>query len=248
LLQLKETILNTLLNENLDHSEINKFASIASSWWDPEGEFKPLHSINPLRLDFIERGVGGLFGKSVLDVGCGGGILSEAMASRGAQVTGIDMAEASLEVARLHGRESGVSVNYVASTAESFAQHHGHQFDVVTCMEMLEHGPDPASVVNACAGLVKPGGHIFFSTLNRNIKSWLMAIVAAEYVLGWVPKGTHQHSKFIRPSELLRMCDHAGLLAEEAMGLHFDPLSQGYYLSGKNIDVNYMIRLSAPSP
>lgn len=240
--------MNTPFTENLDHNEIDKFSSIASSWWDPEGEFKPLHSINPLRLDFIERGVDGLFGKSVLDVGCGGGILSESMASRGAHVTGIDMAEASLEVARLHGKESGICVNYEASTAEAFAQRHARQFDVVTCMEMLEHVPNPASVVKACADLVKPGGHVFFSTLNRNVKSWLMAIVAAEYVLNWVPKGTHQHSKFIRPAELLRMCDNAGLLAEEATGLHFNPLGQGYYLSAKNIDVNYIVRLVSPSP
>lgn len=238
--------MNTSFTNNVDQNEIDKFSAIASSWWDPQGEFKPLHQINPLRVDFIERRVDGLFGKSVLDVGCGGGILSEALANAGASVTGIDMAEASLAVARLHGRESGVAVNYVASTAEDFALHNRHQFDVVTCMEMLEHVPHPASVVAACARLVKPGGQVFFSTLNRNIKSWLLAIIGAEYVLQWVPKGTHQHAKFIRPSELLRMCDDAGLIAEEATGLHFNPLSQTFYLSPQNLDVNYLLQLRLP--
>ena len=187
---------------NVDPQEIDKFSQLASRWWDPEGEFKPLHLINPLRLDFINQNTQGLFGKSVIDIGCGGGILAESMAKAGAEVTGLDMAQASLEVATLHGLESGAKVDYVCSTAEDFAAENAGKFDVVTCMEMLEHVPDPASVVSACAALAKPGGHVFFSTLNRNIKSYLMGIVGAEYVLRLVPKGTHDHSKFLKPSEL----------------------------------------------
>ena len=193
--------------QNVDPVEIQKFSDLASRWWDLAGEFKPLHQINPLRTDYIQQHSGGLAGKKVLDVGCGGGILTESMARHGAQVTGIDMGEAPLEVARLHGLESGLSVDYQQTTAEQFAQSNSQQFDVVTCMEMLEHVPDPASVVNACSRLVKPGGQVFFSTLNRNIKSYLMAIVGAEYVLGLVPKGTHKHDKFIKPSELMAWID-----------------------------------------
>jgi len=226
---------------NVDQQEINKFSELASRWWDPEGEFKPLHLINPLRLDFINQHSGGLFDKQVVDIGCGGGILAESMARAGAKVTGLDMAEASLEVAKLHGLESGVKVDYVCSTAEAFAEANETKFDVVTCMEMLEHVPDPASVVMACAKLVKPGGHVFFSTLNRNIKSYLMGIVGAEYVLKLVPKGTHDHSKFIKPSELMAMTDHAGLLPRDMTGLHMDPISQGFYLSANNVDVNYLL-------
>ena len=180
-------------------------------------------------------------GNQVLDIGCGGGILAESMAKAGAKVTGLDMAEASLEVAKLHGLESGVKVEYVCATAEEFAAQHKGSFDVVTCMEMLEHVPDPASVVRACAELVKPGGHVFFSTLNRNIKSYLMGIVGAEYVLKLVPKGTHDHSKFIKPSELMAMTDQAGLLPRDMTGLHMDPISQGFYLSSSNVDVNYLL-------
>jgi len=226
---------------NVDQQEINKFSELASRWWDPEGEFKPLHLINPLRLDFINQHSGGLFDKQVVDIGCGGGILAESMARAGAKVTGLDMAEASLEVAKLHGLESGVKVDYVCSTAEAFAEANETKFDVVTCMEMLEHVPDPASVVMACAKLVKPGGHVFFSTLNRNIKSYLMGIVGAEYVLKLVPKGTHDHSKFIKPSELMAMTDQAGLLPRDMTGLHMDPISQGFYLSSTNVDVNYLL-------
>jgi len=226
---------------NVDQQEINKFSELASRWWDPEGEFKPLHLINPLRLDFINQHSGGLFDKQVVDIGCGGGILAESMARAGAKVTGLDMAEASLEVAKLHGLESGVKVDYVCSTAEAFAEANETKFDVVTCMEMLEHVPDPASVVMACAKLVKPGGHVFFSTLNRNIKSYLMGIVGAEYVLKLVPKGTHDHSKFIKPSELMAMTDQAGLLPRDMTGLHMDPISQGFYLSSNNVDVNYLL-------
>lgn len=226
---------------NVDEQEIDKFSELASRWWDPEGEFKPLHLINPLRLDFINQHSSGLFDKSVVDIGCGGGILAESMAKAGANVVGLDMASASLEIAKLHGLESGVNVEYHCATAESFADSHAGEFDVVTCMEMLEHVPDPASVVRACAKLVKPGGHVFFSTLNRNVKSYLMGIVGAEYVLKLVPKGTHDHSRFIKPSELMQMTDEAGLLPRDMTGLHMDPVSQGFYLSNRNVDVNYLL-------
>lgn len=226
---------------NVDEQEIDKFSELASRWWDPEGEFKPLHLINPLRLDFINQHSNGLFNKKVVDIGCGGGILAESMAKAGAEVVGLDMASASLEIAKLHGLESGINVDYHCVTAESFADSHAGEFDVVTCMEMLEHVPDPASVVRACAKLVKPGGHVFFSTLNRNIKSYLMGIVGAEYLLKLVPKGTHDHSRFIKPSELMQMTDDAGLLPRDMTGLHMDPVSQGFYLSDRNVDVNYLL-------
>lgn len=229
------------MKQNVDQNEIAKFSEIASRWWDLEGEFKPLHEVNPLRLDFIEQHSDGLFGKSVIDIGCGGGILAESMARQGATVTGIDMAEEPLEVARLHGLESGIKVDYQQSTAEQFASTHAAQFDVVTCMEMLEHVPDPASVVHACSQLVKPGGEVFFSTLNRNIKSYLMAIIAAENILKLVPKGTHQHDKFIKPSELLSWVDNTSLKARHITGLHLNPLTQQFYLSDKNVDVNYLV-------
>jgi 2-polyprenyl-6-hydroxyphenyl methylase/3-demethylubiquinone-9 3-methyltransferase len=227
--------------QNVDPVEIQKFSDLASRWWDLAGEFKPLHQINPLRTDYIQQHSGGLAGKKVLDVGCGGGILAESMARLGAKVTGIDMGEAPLEVARLHGLESGLSVDYQQTTAEQFADENPQQFDVVTCMEMLEHVPDPASVVNACSKLVKPGGQVFFSTLNRNIKSYLMAIVGAEYLLGLVPKGTHQHDKFIKPSELMAWIDNTELQVQRMIGLHINPLTQEYYLSQQNVDVNYII-------
>ena len=226
---------------NVDEQEIDKFSELASRWWDPEGEFKPLHLINPLRLDFINQHSNGLFNKKVVDIGCGGGILAESMAKAGAEVVGLDMASASLEIAKLHGLESGINVDYHCVTAESFADSHAGEFDVVTCMEMLEHVPDPASVVRACAKLVKPGGHVFFSTLNRNIKSYLMGIVGAEYLLKLVPRGTHDHSRFIKPSELMQMTDDAGLLPRDMTGLHMDPVSQGFYLSDRNVDVNYLL-------
>ena len=229
------------MSANVDSQEIQKFSDIASRWWDSTGEFKPLHDINPLRVQWIAEQANGLFGKRICDVGCGGGILSESMAKMGANVTGIDMSSDALEVAKLHGLESGVTVEYHQSTAEDFANDNTKQFDVVTCLEMLEHVPDPASVVTACAALVKPGGLVFFSTLNRNVKSYLMAIVAAEYVLNWVPKGTHAHDKFIKPSELMGMIDETILVPTKTTGLHFDPLSQQYFLSNKNLDVNYLI-------
>ncbi|MEP0357191.1 bifunctional 2-polyprenyl-6-hydroxyphenol methylase/3-demethylubiquinol 3-O-methyltransferase UbiG [Paraglaciecola sp.] len=228
-------------SQNVDPNEIQKFSDLASRWWDLSGEFKPLHQINPLRTDYINQHSLGLSNKKVLDVGCGGGILAESMAKHGADVIGIDMGEAPLEVARLHGLESGLSVDYQQVTAEEFADKHQATFDVVTCMEMLEHVPDPSSVVKACYTLVKPGGHVFFSTLNRNIKSYLMAIVGAEYILGLVPKGTHQHDKFIKPSELMSWIDDTQLQVQRMIGLHVNPLTQEYYLSQQNVDVNYII-------
>ncbi|MFT6267641.1 MAG: 2-polyprenyl-6-hydroxyphenyl methylase/3-demethylubiquinone-9 3-methyltransferase [Alphaproteobacteria bacterium] len=226
---------------NIDVDELAKFSELASSWWDRNGEFKSLHDINPLRVDLIEQQANSLFGKNIIDIGCGGGILSEALALRGAKVTGLDMAKASLDVANLHRLESGVKVDYVLSTAEDWALQHSQQYDVVACLEMLEHVPDPASVVAACSRLVKPGGVVVFSTINRNVKSYAMAIVAAEYVLNMVPKGTHDHSKFIKPSELISMIEKTSLQVNMMTGLHFNPLTQGYNLSDSNVDVNYFV-------
>ncbi len=226
-------------HHNVDFGEISKFEALAARWWDPHSEFKPLHEINPLRLDYIDRRTG-LQGKQVLDVGCGGGILSESMALRGAHVTGIDMGEAPLAVARLHQHESNVQVDYQQSTAENFAAQHAGKFDVVTCLEMLEHVPDPGSVITACAQLVKPGGHVFFSTINRNPKSFLFAIVGAEYLLRLLPKGTHEYSKFIKPSELEGWIRNAGLSLRELTGMSYNPLTQRYSL-GYDVDVNYLV-------
>ncbi|WP_318362836.1 bifunctional 2-polyprenyl-6-hydroxyphenol methylase/3-demethylubiquinol 3-O-methyltransferase UbiG [Enterobacter sp.] len=229
---------------NVDHDEIAKFEAVASRWWDLEGEFKPLHRINPLRLGYIAERAGGLFGKQVLDVGCGGGILAESMAREGATVTGLDMGFEPLQVARLHALESGVNVDYVQRTVEEQAAAHPQQYDVVTCMEMLEHVPDPQSVVNACAKLVKPGGHVFFSTLNRNGKAWLMAVVGAEYVLRMVPKGTHDVKKFIKPAELLGWVDDTVLKECHITGLHYNPLTDKFKLA-PGVDVNYMLHTKA---
>jgi 2-polyprenyl-6-hydroxyphenyl methylase/3-demethylubiquinone-9 3-methyltransferase len=229
------------MQTNVDPLEIEKFSNLASRWWDLNGEFKPLHQINPLRTDFINEQCQGLFGKQIVDVGCGGGILSESMATHGGEVTGIDMGHEPLEVARLHGLESGVNVNYIQTTAEQLASEKPQSYDVVTCLEMLEHVPNPESVIHACAQLVKPNGMVFFSTLNRNIKSYLMAIVAAEKVLKLVPDGTHEHDKFIRPSELLSWVDNTALKPVTMTGLHFNPLLNEYYLSNKNVDVNYIV-------
>ncbi|URQ59733.1 bifunctional 2-polyprenyl-6-hydroxyphenol methylase/3-demethylubiquinol 3-O-methyltransferase UbiG [Pantoea alhagi] len=225
---------------NVDQAEIAKFEAVASRWWDLEGEFKPLHRINPLRLGYIAQHAGGLFGKKVLDVGCGGGILAESMAREGAQVTGLDMGAEPLEVARLHALESGVKVDYIQQTVEDHAEQYAGSYDVVTCMEMLEHVPDPRSVVLACAQLVKPGGDVFFSTINRNAKSWLMAVVGAEYVLRMVPRGTHDAKKFIRPAELLHWVDETPLREKHMIGLHYNPLRDSFRLA-PGVDVNYML-------
>ena len=231
---------------NVDHAEVSKFEQLASRWWDPNSEFKPLHEINPLRLDYIDERVG-LSGKTVLDVGCGGGILAESMAARGAHVTGIDMAEAPLEVARLHLLESGQQVDYRQITAEQLAEEMPGRFDAVTCMEMLEHVPDPASVIAACAALVRPGGQVFFSTINRNPKSYLFAIVGAEYVLRMLPRGTHDYAKFIRPSELSHWIRAAGLDVDDITGLTYNPLSGVYKLDPRDVDVNYMVACGLPA-
>lgn len=230
---------------NVDDQEIAKFEAVASRWWDLEGEFKPLHRINPLRLGYISEHSQGLFGKKVLDVGCGGGILAESMAREGAEVTGLDMGADPLEVARLHALEAGVSVNYIQKTVEEHASEAAGHYDVVTCMEMLEHVPDPESVVKACAQLVKPGGHVFFSTINRNPKAWLMAVFGAEYVLRMVPRGTHDVKKFIRPAELLNWVDETPLQEQGMIGLHYNPLTNQFRL-GRGVDVNYMIHTRHP--
>ncbi len=227
--------------ENVDQDEISKFEQLASRWWDPNSEFKPLHEINPLRLDFIDERVE-LNGKQVLDVGCGGGILSESMAERGATVTGIDMGEAPLSVAKLHLLESGQTVDYRRIPVEQLAGEQPETYDVVTCMEMLEHVPDPASIIRSCARLAKPGGRLFFSTLNRNPKSYMFAIVGAEYILRLLPKGTHDYNKFIRPSELDRWIRAAGMQTIEITGLNYNPLTQTYKLSS-DVNVNYMVSI-----
>jgi 2-polyprenyl-6-hydroxyphenyl methylase/3-demethylubiquinone-9 3-methyltransferase len=224
---------------NVDQSEIAKFSALAHRWWDPNSEFKPLHAINPLRLNWIKSFVN-LEGKKVVDIGCGGGILAESIAQSGADTTGIDLSEKALKVAELHALEVGANLNYRAISAEDLAQEQAGQYDVVTCMEMLEHVPDPASVVRACAALCKPGGTLFFSTLNRNPKSYLFAIIGAEYVLRLLPKGTHEYAKFIKPSELLTFTRDARLDLLGMKGLGYNPLTQVYSLN-ENVDVNYMI-------
>ncbi|GAB4166215.1 MAG: bifunctional 3-demethylubiquinone 3-O-methyltransferase/2-octaprenyl-6-hydroxy phenol methylase [Erythrobacter tepidarius] len=225
---------------NVDPGEIQKFSELAHRWWDPNSEFKPLHDINPLRLDYIDRSVG-LRGKRVVDVGCGGGILAEAMAARGATVTGVDLSEKALAVARIHLIESGRQVDYLLASAEQLAAQMPGQFDAVTCMEMLEHVPDPASTVRACAGLLRPGGHAFFATINRNLKAYLFAIVGAEYVLGLLPKGTHDYDKLIRPAELAAFCRAAGLAVADVVGMSYNPFSRAYRLGGDTA-VNYIVR------
>ena len=229
---------------NIDPAEIEKFQSLASRWWDRDGEFKPLHDINPLRVDYIESRAAGLDRKRVLDIGCGGGILAEALAARGARVTGIDVAEQSLQVARMHLHESNLEVDYQWSTAEDFAEQQPAAFDVVTCLEMLEHVPDPDAVVTAAARLLKPGGVLVLSTLNRNPKSFVLAIVGAEYVMGLIPRGTHQYRKFIKPSELAASVRASGLAVRDLSGLRYHPLRQTYSL-GDDIDVNYLMTAGA---
>ena len=225
---------------NADPAELDKFGDLAHRWWDPNSEFKPLHDINPLRLDWIDNAIG-LRGKRVLDVGCGGGLLSEGMAVRGADVTGIDLSEKPLGVARLHLLESGQKVDYRKVAVEQLAAEMPGAFDAVTCLEMLEHVPDPASIVAACARLVKPGGQVFFSTINRNPKAYLFAVIGAEYLLQMLPKGTHDFARFIKPSELTRWCKQAGLEPDELVGMTYNPLIRHYAL-GRDTDVNYLVR------
>lgn len=229
----------TSVRDNVDPAEVAKFDALASRWWDPEGEFHSLHEINPLRLDWIRQHVQ-LSGSDTIDIGCGGGILAESMAVAGATVVGIDMAEGPLAVARLHQHESEAKVEYRQATAEELAAESPSSYDVVTCLEMLEHVPDPAQVIQSCAELVKPGGHVFFSTINRNPKSFAFAIVGAEYVLKLLPAGTHEYEKFIRPSELEAWARRAGLTLKDSIGMHYNPLTKNYWLD-KGLDVNYLM-------
>ena len=226
---------------NADPDELRKFGDLAHRWWDRTGEFGPLHAINPLRLDWIASHAA-LAGARVVDVGCGGGILAESMAARGADVTGIDLSEKPLSVAALHGLESGIAVRYECIAAEDLAAREPGAYDVVTCMEMLEHVPDPGSVVRACATLVRPGGHVFFSTINRNAKAYLFAVLGAEYLLRLLPRGTHDYQRFLTPSELGRHARDAGLALSGLIGLHYNPLTRRYWLA-PNVDVNYMIAM-----
>ena len=238
--------MNTQQNtDNVDAAEVNKFDSMAARWWDTEGEFRPLHEINPLRLDWIRQRVT-LAGARAVDIGCGGGILAESLAAAGAEVTGIDMAEGPLAVARLHQLESGAQVDYRQATAEELAASEAGTYDVVTCLEMLEHVPDPSQVIRSCAELVRPGGHVVFSTINRNPKSFLFAIVGAEYVLRLLPKGTHEYAKFIRPSELEDWARNAGLELRASTGMHYNPLTREYWLA-PNVDVNYLMYYQRPA-
>lgn len=227
---------------NIDPAEIAKFSELASHWWDTHGEMKSLHDINPLRLEYIDQHTP-LNGKKVVDIGCGGGILSESMDKKGAHVTGLDMSQQAIQVAKLHQHESGTHVDYFVSTAEDFAAKHPGKFDIVTCLEMLEHVPDPSSIVRACAALVKPGGSVFFSTLNRNMKSYLFAIIGAEYVLNIIPKNTHDYAKFIRPSELSDWTRKSGLIIKNMTGLTYNPLNKTYKLC-PDISVNYLVHLT----
>ena len=236
---------NTVTPSNVDQAELAKFSDLAHRWWDPESEFRPLHQINPLRLEWI-NGLVPLQGKKVLDVGCGGGILTDAMARTGAQALGIDLATKSLKVAQLHALEAQTpNVQYREVAVEALAAEQPESFDVVTCMEMLEHVPDPSSIVRACAQLVKPGGHVFFSTLNRNAKSFLFAIVGAEYVLSLLPRGTHEYAKFIRPSELARDCREAGLEWQHTRGMEYNPITRRYWMSN-DTSVNYLVATQRP--
>lgn len=234
-----------MTTQNIDTAEIAKFNDIASRWWDLTGEFKPLHQLNPVRLSFVSDVVGGLFAKTTIDVGCGGGILAESMAKAGAKVTGIDMADEALMVARLHALETGTVVDYQQSTAEAFAERYAGSFELVTCMEMLEHVPNPASVVKACADLAAPGATLVFSTLNKTAKSYAMAIIGAEHILQLVPKGTHDFNKFIRPSQLMRWIEDAGLVVTDATGLHYNPITETFRI-GAGVDVNYLVVAKKP--
>lgn len=230
---------------NVDSSEISHFDRLAATWWDPKGEMGPLHALNPPRVRFVEQACGGLRGKRVVDVGCGGGILTEALAAKGAQALGIDMAEAALDVARQHARKSGLEIEYRTCAAETLALEQAAGFDVVCCLEMLEHVPDPGSVVQACFDLVRPGGDVVFSTINRKPKSFALAIVGAEYLMGLIPRGTHDYAKFIRPSELTQWCREADLETVQLRGLSYNPLLKSASL-GDDIDVNYLLHCRRP--
>ena len=234
------------LNSNIDETEIAKFEALASRWWDLHSEFKPLHDINPLRANFIDLH-SSIAGKKLIDIGCGGGILAEAMAQRGAIVSGIDMGEAPLKVAKIHQLESALNINYHQSTAENWAVENPEYYDVTCCLEMLEHVPNPASTVHACADLVKPGGHLFFSTINRSAKSYLFAIIGGEYLLKLLPKGTHDYSKFIKPSELASWVRDAGLELKEMTGMIYNPITGLYSLKSEDVSVNYMIHAIKPN-
>lgn len=238
--------IDTTAGRNVDPAEIAKFGELASRWWDPNSEFRPLHQINPLRLAYIEQ-QGRVAGLEVIDVGCGGGILAEAMAIKGANVTGIDLGEKALGVARLHALDTEQSIDYQLISAEEMAEAHPAEYDVVTCLEMLEHVPDPSSIVAACAKLVKPGGRVYFSTLNRNAKSYMMAVVGAEYVLNLLPRGTHQYEKFIKPSELHAWAEANQLTMHELIGMHYNPVFKSYKMA-PGIDVNYMAYCTKPAP
>lgn len=232
---------------NVDQQEISKFEKMANSWWDLQGSFKPIHLLNPLRLAYIREKSGGLFGKKVLDVGCGGGILSESMAKQGAFVTGIDMTTEPLKVARQHSAQQGLKIDYQQTTIEDFVTQQtacqAEKFDVITCMEMLEHVPDPQSIIQSCQQLLKPDGILFFSTINRTLKAYALVIIGAEYVLKLLPKGTHEFEKFIKPSELLGWCDNANLRCQEMMGYHFNPLTEKFWLN-HDVSCNYIATLT----
>ena len=236
---------NQTTSANVDAGEIAKFERMANRWWDPQGDFKPLHQMNPVRANYIDLKAK-VAEKTLLDIGCGGGLLTEAMAQRGAFVTGIDMGEAPLEVARLHAESNGLNIHYQRVTAEQLASESPGQFDVVTCLEMLEHVPDPAQVIRACFTLVKPGGDVFFSTLNRTPKAYLMAVLGAEYVLRWLPRGTHDYKKFIRPSELAAWSRQAGLQVRDLAGIVYNPLNQSFRIVNGDVDVNYIMHLQKP--
>lgn len=235
----KNNTSTTNTTQNVDASEIEKFNNLASRWWDSTSEFKPLHEINPLRVNYINQH-SPVAELKVADIGCGGGLVAEGLAKLGANVTGIDMGETPIKVAKMHLIESQLDIEYIQTTAEQLADERAEQYDIVTCLEMLEHVPDPSSVVNACAKLVKPGGQVYFSTINRNPKAWLLAIVGAEYILNMLPKGTHDYSKLIKPSELERWASQSGLSAQRMIGLHYNPFSKAYKLD-KGVDVNYLL-------
>lgn len=235
----------TSRQSNVDRSEVRRFERLASRWWDPQGDMAPLHVINPVRADYIEQRSGGVRGLRVLDVGCGGGLLAEALAARGARVTGIDASEPSIRVARLHAKESGVELEYSQATAEEWAASHASEYDLVCCLEMLEHVPAPAGVIEACAAMTRPGGHVFLSTLNRTPQAFVLGILAAEYVLRLLPRGTHRYDRFIRPSELAAWLRDAGLAIEEFRGLYYNALTRNARL-GPRLDVNYIVHATRP--